>query len=741
MANNTVGSVQVVLSVSYDGLKKGFAAAESLTKKFSDVANAAAANIARLTVGMTAATAAIGYFTYKGMAAIDNLHDQAAELGLTTEAWSSLTFAAAASGVAAEDVQKSMNKLAVVIHDAGVESQTAMAALQRVGLTAKELEGLTADKRLEAVADGLAAIPDAGNRAAAAIEIFGKNVGVKMLDILANGSQAIKEARQEAEALGLTLSTVDSERVETAFEKLARVWEVVSGIGKALAIGFSPAITVASDYILDFVKRMGGLGSITKIAAEIAVISMRSIGNGIQGAIKMTGYLIQSFGVLSSTIYSTYSFWQEKINTIEIGKKLVEMHRLADEINKVGKNSKLTAQEIVNIKQAGLDQLKEMGRELAELQTAGGDNSERMKNLQSQADRIKDLGVATYNFSESLSDSVGSLGDQLAANIAKLSADPSVSPEALASRIAKMRQAIADAGKEEERKKNRQAYIATADSDPRVIYEREVLANLSKIGQEHEDAVRRTEERKFLATITASGYLDPRVAREIQVQAKLREIKEDEVKAEMEMEKEKNRVNMQGASDLAGNLAALTADAQGAGFAAHKMFAIAQATINAALSITNVLASPFAMANPLAGIALASSVGALAAVQVGMIAAQQPPSGRKLGGPTSSRSMYKVGEGGRPELFDTGGDTYLLTGGANGHVRPAGGGSSPGANVSVQIINNSGSSATSQESTGPNGDRLIRVVIGEMSRDISTGGPMSRQMQSTFGLSRASGAR
>jgi len=43
--------------------------------------------------------------------------------------------------------------------------------------------------------------------------------------------------------------------------------------------------------------------------------------------------------------------------------------------------------------------------------------------------------------------------------------------------------------------------------------------------------------------------------------------------------------------------------------------------------------------------------------------------GRAGGVPVAAGSMYRVGEGGRPELFDQGGKTYLIPGDA-GSVRP-----------------------------------------------------------------------
>lgn len=88
--------------------------------------------------------------------------------------------------------------------------------------------------------------------------------------------------------------------------------------------------------------------------------------------------------------------------------------------------------------------------------------------------------------------------------------------------------------------------------------------------------------------------------------------------------------------------------------------------------------------------------------------------GRAGGGPVAAGSMYRVGEGGRPELFDQGGKIYLIPGDA-GSVRPitaglptssvAGGGTS--GNIFNTTLNvTSDGTSTSQQGAGAQGQQI-----------------------------------
>ncbi len=96
--------------------------------------------------------------------------------------------------------------------------------------------------------------------------------------------------------------------------------------------------------------------------------------------------------------------------------------------------------------------------------------------------------------------------------------------------------------------------------------------------------------------------------------------------------------------------------------------------------------------------------------------------GRAGGGPVAGGSMYRVGEGGRPELFDQGGKTYLIPGDA-GSVRPITAGlpaSSMGAggginnNFSTTLNVTTDGTSNIQQGSGSEQGRQVQQAFNQM---------------------------
>lgn len=112
--------------------------------------------------------------------------------------------------------------------------------------------------------------------------------------------------------------------------------------------------------------------------------------------------------------------------------------------------------------------------------------------------------------------------------------------------------------------------------------------------------------------------------------------------------------------------------------------------------------------------------------------------GRANGGPVAPGSLYEVGEGGDPELFQQGGRSYLIPGN-RGQVVPAapmasGGGSSASSETKIEINNYGGAQvqAREQRSTMPDGTELKKFVIDIVAGDMSSGGRTAGATKSRF---------
>ncbi|EOV2033138.1 tape measure protein [Klebsiella pneumoniae] len=153
------------------------------------------------------------------------------------------------------------------------------------------------------------------------------------------------------------------------------------------------------------------------------------------------------------------------------------------------------------------------------------------------------------------------------------------------------------------------------------------------------------------------------------------------------------------------------------------------AASTAAAATTTAAWTPAAIMSSIAswGGAVAIGLGAMAGVMA--LAGK-----RKNGGPVSAGSMYQVGEGGKPEIYQASTGKQYMIPGDNGKVisnkdMQSGGGIS----VQVNVINQS-TGATVQSANGymQDGSAVVDLLITDMER----GGPISSQMQQTFGLSR-----
>ncbi|WP_413620988.1 tape measure protein [Klebsiella quasipneumoniae] len=133
------------------------------------------------------------------------------------------------------------------------------------------------------------------------------------------------------------------------------------------------------------------------------------------------------------------------------------------------------------------------------------------------------------------------------------------------------------------------------------------------------------------------------------------------------------------------------------------------------------------------GGAVAIGLGALvAALAVGSSLAGK----RKNGGPVSAGAMYQVGEDGMPEIYKASNGSQYMIPGDNGSVisnkdlRGSGAGGS--LHVTNNVYNYASGVQVDTRSTQNGSELLIETFV----TDLQNGGPMSGQMESTYGLRR-----
>lgn len=122
-----------------------------------------------------------------------------------------------------------------------------------------------------------------------------------------------------------------------------------------------------------------------------------------------------------------------------------------------------------------------------------------------------------------------------------------------------------------------------------------------------------------------------------------------------------------GLANLAAGAAGKSSGAYQAMFALSKGFAVAQAALNLQLAISQAMADPTALTlgQKFANYAAIASAGASLLTSIGSISMG---GGREHGGPVNADKMYRVGEGGKPEIFKASNGSQYMIPGDNGSV-------------------------------------------------------------------------
>ncbi|GIW90211.1 MAG: hypothetical protein KatS3mg109_0643 [Pirellulaceae bacterium] len=267
------GKAFVELSTRDKGLVKGLRAAE---KKLRAFGSSIAALGARLMTLGTAATAAL-YGASRAFASLgDKLGKASKRTNVAVEDLSNLAIAAELSGADLDTLELGLRKMAQTIVDAADGSQTAVRAMQRLGLSIADLDGLSPDRQFKLIADRLSQIRNPTLRAALALDIFGRS-GTRLLPLIADGAAGIERLEEQARKLGLTWSTEDAAAAEAFTDTLTLLWRVmqrsVAVIGGALAPVFEDLaqhVTKAVSALAKWLNENRNLVQVTlRIAAAI----------------------------------------------------------------------------------------------------------------------------------------------------------------------------------------------------------------------------------------------------------------------------------------------------------------------------------------------------------------------------------------------------------------------------------------------------------------------------------------
>ncbi len=138
---------------------------------------------------------------------VEDRSDMADVLGFTYEQMQALNVAATLANTTVDNLSGAFSRFLKGVSEAASGSKTAQDELTRLGVSLKELEGKTTFEILGVVADKLRNIESPADRARVAMDLFGKEAGIKMIQVLDGGSVALENYKKRANELGIVLGT------------------------------------------------------------------------------------------------------------------------------------------------------------------------------------------------------------------------------------------------------------------------------------------------------------------------------------------------------------------------------------------------------------------------------------------------------------------------------------------------------------------------------------------------------
>ena len=278
-----IGSLQVRIGADTEGLKKGIKESEGALDRLSGVALKGSIALAKMGAAAVAAGAAlVTALAKQGLDAVDAQAKLARSMDATIDGLQGLQIAADRAGVSSGALQASAQQLNRSLAEASrTGSGPAADALNRLGLSAEALSRMDVDERMATLSDRM---HEMGMSAGEAQDTL-RDLGIRsreMALLMIDGGDAIRQAREDVDAFGLSISDVDAANIERANDRLQDVMRSVDMVRQRLAAALAPVIEMISNRFLDASRASGGFRDAIDRGVAFGVRAFAQIVNVIE---------------------------------------------------------------------------------------------------------------------------------------------------------------------------------------------------------------------------------------------------------------------------------------------------------------------------------------------------------------------------------------------------------------------------------------------------------------------------
>jgi len=328
MANTTsirAGRAFVELFADDSKLVRGLRSAERKLRAFGN--GIRTLGLKMMAIGAGLLTPLIG-----SAKAFSSMGDQVAKMakrtGLSVETLSELRFVASQTGTEFATLENGVRKMQRSIYDAGRGLSTAVDALADLGLTYKDLEGLSPEEQFKLLAERIGKIKDPTKKAAIAMSLFGRT-GTNLLPMFEQGAAGINALQEEARRLGLTMRSEDAKAAEDFTDAMDRLWKVVKMTAFHIGAALAPALQKITNVITNIAVKINawiqqnhavivtiGKMALAVMAGGAALVVLGTVISGLGLAFGKLSLIVTSIGAVFKMLGSAIAFLVSPIGLV-----------------------------------------------------------------------------------------------------------------------------------------------------------------------------------------------------------------------------------------------------------------------------------------------------------------------------------------------------------------------------------------------------------------------------------------
>jgi hypothetical protein len=268
----------------------------------------------------------------------DAIGTLAQSFGTTSEELSRLDYTAKQSNTSLDELTSGLTAFQKNLVLAGEDSGKARKALAELHADAEKITRLPLGQQLEAIAEAFRTVENPAERVRIAAQLFGDEVGRKMIPILALGRTGIRALGEESDRLGNTLTTEVVEKLQATDAEFKRIEAQSMVLKRELAIGLGPAIAAIGGAFVTAAKGAREFGETIARALhgpdEPAAILQEQLGELAQRRGEILTVIRRLEAAPELVLPATFEKWRTELRGVES-----EMNRVNSALQQFGRDA------------------------------------------------------------------------------------------------------------------------------------------------------------------------------------------------------------------------------------------------------------------------------------------------------------------------------------------------------------------------------------------------------------------